>query len=474
MKVVLIRPPKIQGALERSMVQHPINLLYLAATLQEYGEGLEPEVWDFEVEKFSEKVVREKLRRSRARIVGITSMTCNIKTADQIMGWIKEEDKEIITVIGGPHSSAIPERTLQEFKNFDLVVVGEGEQTFLELCQKVKAGESLSGLAGTVQRKGPEIIIGPSRPQIPNLDWLPLPGRDLINHSLYKGASTPGLDATLHRTTELFTSRGCPERCIFCASHLIFGGKVRFRSAEHILKEVDQCIEKWGYRHFTIDDDTFTYHPSRLEKICAGFKERGITWDCDTRVDVVSREMFKMMAESGCTKVALGVESGSQRILNLNKKGITIEQVRNAFKWAHEFGIITTAFFMIGSHPSETREEVEMSFQLMKELDSELVAIAIAVPYPGTELYQIMKEKGYLLEERWEKFTHLHSVPCWRTEHFSPQEMVKLQIQLFRRFFLRPSFILRTAKKAMSWQGFKYYSRSLWQIIRYLFIEGRN
>jgi len=474
MKVVLIRPPKIQGALERSMVQHPINLLYLAAVLREYGKDFEPELWDFEVEDFSEKIVRERLRRSQPRVVGITSMTCNIKIADKIMSWVKNESSEIITVVGGPHSSAIPERTLLEFKNFDLVVKGEGEQTFLELCERIKASRNLEGVPGIVRRTGSEIIKETDRPQIQNLDWLPLPARDLMNHSLYRGASTPGLDATLHRTTELFTTRGCPEQCIFCASHLVFGGKVRFRSAEHILKEIDQCMERWGYRHFTIDDDTFTYHPSRLKKLCAGFKERKITWDCDTRVNAVNREMLKMMAESGCQKVALGVESGSQRILDLNKKGITIEQARNAFKWAHEFGIITTAFFMIGSHPSETREEVEMSLNLMIELDTELMALAIAVPYPGTELYRIMKEQGYLFEENWDKFTHLHSVPCWRTEHFSPEQLVKLQNQLFRRFFLRPKFIWHTAKKALSWQGIKYYSRSLWQIIQYLFVEGRN
>ena len=272
----------------------------------------------------------------------------------------------------------------------------------------------------------------------------------------------------------MFTSRGCPEQCIFCASHLVFGGKVRFRSAEHILKEVDECITRWGYRHFTIDDDTFTYNPGRLEKICSGFRGRGITWDCDTRVNAVNRDMLKMMAESGCKKVALGVESGSQRVLALNRKGITLEQARNAFKWAHEFGIITTAFFMIGSHPSETREEVEMSFKLMRELDPELMAVSIAVPYPGTELYRIMKAQGYIFEENWEKYTHLHSIPSWRTENFSPRELVKLQNRLFRRFFLRSRFVVKTFKKALSWRGLRYYSRSLWQIIEYLFIEGRN
>ena len=115
-----------------------------------------------------------------------------------------------------------------------------------------------------------------------------------------------------------------------------------------------------------------------------------------------------------------------------------------------------------------------MSFKLMCEIDTELMALAIAVPYPGTELYRLMKEKNLISEERWEKFTHLHSIPSWRTEHFTGAEMAKLQTTLFRRFFIRPRFIRQTLKKALSWQGMKYYSRSLLQIMRYLFIEGRS
>ena len=474
MKVVLIRPPKIQGALKRSMVQHPVNLLSLAAVLLEYGKGFEVEVWDFEVEEFSEKTVRERMLKAAPRLVGLTSMTCNIKVSNHIAGWIKSESPETLTVIGGPHGSAIPERTLSEFPNFDLAVLGEGEQTLLELCQRLEASRGIEGVAGTVHRRGAEIVKECPRPLIPDLDWLPNPARHLINHSLYRGASTPGLDATLHRGTEIFTSRGCPEQCIFCASHLVFGRRVRFRSAEHVLKEVDECIQKWGYRHLTIDDDTFTYNPKRLDKICQGLKERKITWDCDTRVNVVNREMLKMMAECGCSKVAFGVESGSQRILDLANKGITIEQVKNAFQWAHEAEMITTAFFMIGSHPSETLQELEQSFKLMCEINTELMALAIAVPYPGTELYRLLKEKNYIFEERWEKYTHLHSMPSWRTDNFTPQQMTKLQTRLFRRFFIRPKFIWKTFKKAITWQGVKYYSRSALQILQYLFLEGRN
>ncbi len=471
MRVILIRPPKVQGALERSMVQHPVNLLMLAAVLEK--SGFQCEVWDFEVQDFSGEIVREKTGRSNPGLAGITALTCNIKTANTIMGWIKSESPETFTVVGGPHVSAIPERTLEEFANFDAVVVGEGELTLAEICARISKGRGLEGVLGTAWRRSSSPVIEDPRPPMDNLDELPYPARHLIDHSLYKGASSPGLDATLHRSTELFTTRGCPDRCSFCASHLVFGRKVRARSAEHVLGEVDQCMSKWGYRHYTVDDDTFTYRPSRLFDLCRGFKERGITWDCDTRVNAVNREMIQMMADSGCQKIAFGVESGSPRILKLIHKEITLDQIRNAFQWAHEAGIITTAFFMVASHPSETKEDLEMSLKLMKEIDTELMAVAVAVPYPGTELYRIMKNGDYIDEERWETFNHLHSIPSWHTENFSGRKLVRLQNRLFRQFFIRPSFIWKTLPKAMSWHGFKYYTRSFLDILKYLFIEKR-
>ena len=472
MKVLHIRPPKIMGALERSMVQHPVNLLYLAAAVREAGH--EPWVWDFEVEEFSEKIVQQKARELNPGLVGLTGLTCNIKIGARILGWIKETCPNAFTAVGGPHGSALPEQSLEEFPSIDAVVRGEGERTWAELAQKLEQGKPLEGTLGLAWRKGSEVVVEDPRPLIKSLDDLAFPARDLMDHSLYKGASSPGLDAEGLRSTELFSTRGCPERCIFCASKITFGRTIRFRSAENFLAEVDECIEKWGYRHFTIEDDTFTYRPDRLAEICKGLKEREVTWDCDTRVNVVTREMLSMMADAGCTKVAFGVESGSPDILKKINKDIDLDQVRRAFQWAKKAGLITTAFFIIGGHPSETRQDLEMSIKLMKEIDPDLMAAAIAVPFPGTELEKIMEQKGLIADHQWEKYTHIHSRPCWRTEHFSSKQLVQLQNMTFRKFFLRPHFIIKTTKKAMSRTGIRYYLRSLWQILAYLFIEKRN
>lgn len=472
MKVLHLRPPKIMGALERSMVQHPINLLYLAAAVRKTGH--DPVVWDFEVDRFSEEEVRKRARELAPDLVGITGLTANIKIGATILGWIKEEAPKALAVLGGPHGTAIPKRALQEFPSIDAVVMGEGEQTWAELAGRLSRGETLAGLEGLAWRDGEKIVVEPRRHLIRDLDELAFPARDLIDHSLYRGASSPGLDATLYRSTELFTTRGCPERCIFCAAKVTFGRTVRFRSAENVLAEVDECIGNWGYRHFTIEDDTFTYRPTRLEELCRGLKERELSWDCDTRVNVVTREMLKMMADAGCKKVAFGVESGSPRMLEKLEKDIKIEQIKNAFKWARQAGLITTAFFIIGGHPGESPEDVDMTISLIKEIEPDLLAVAIGVPFPGTRLEKIMRERGFIFSEQWEKFTHIHSVPCWRTEHFSPTELVALQNRMFRQFFFRPRFVAQTLRKAISLRGLKYYSRSTIQIIQYLFIEKRN
>ncbi len=452
------------------MVQHPINLCWMAAILREQGH--EVKIWDYEVKKFSSSGLRKRVLNWGPAMIGITSMTANIHGAARIAGVAKLADPDIVTLVGGPHSSALPERTLNEFPAFDLAVHGEGEGTISEIAARVKEKDGFKGIPGITRRNGEEIKNEGPRELITDMDSLPIPARDLLDLKLYRSASTPGLDATLHYGTELFTARGCSYGCIFCAARTIHGSKVRFRSAEHVLEEINECVHKYNYNHFTIEDDTFTLKPERLEKLCEAFARLGVTWDCDTRVDNVNPDMLKMMAESGCRKVAFGVESGSERILKLIGKGITLEQVRDAFRYSKEAGLITTAFFMIGSHPSETPEEVEMSLKLMKEIKTDLMALAIAVPHPGTRLYTLMRDKGFLFSEHWDKFNHLHSLPCWRTENFSPEELAKLQVSLYRRFFFRPAFIWHTFKKAMSWTGIKYYSRSAYHIARYL-MEGR-
>ncbi len=473
MKVVLIRPPKVQGSLEKDSVQQPINIASIAAYLRGHGHNVE--IWDYEVEPFSESRYVARIRASDPQIVGFTSMTGTILDASAIASVLKRSFPDIVTVVGGPHVTALPERSLDEFPAFDVVVIGEGEETMRDLCARIEQGTSLEGIPGIAYRLDGEIHREERRPLIKDLDTLPYPARDLLDLPRYAGASTPGLyDYRKGTSTELFTSRGCGQKCIFCAMSVVFQHKVRFRSPEHVLGEVKECRDRYGYLHFTIEDDTFAYGTRRLEMICRGLGELGVTWDCDCRVDVVTPEKLALMARTGCKKISYGVESGSPRIMKLNQKGITVDQVLNAFRWTKEAGIICQANFIVGSHPDETMEDIRMSEKLMRQISPDLLFIAPVIPFPGTRLYTMLKEKGYIGDEHWAHYDCIHGKPTWRLNHFTGEELVKIQRNIFLKYYTRPRYLLTLSRRMLTWKGFKYYMWAGYRLLWYLFVEKRK
>jgi radical SAM superfamily enzyme YgiQ (UPF0313 family) len=230
-----------------------------------------------------------------------------------------------------------------------------------------------------------------------------------------------------------------------------------------------ECMDKYDINHFCIHDDTFSLKESRVAEICTKLKNLRVSWDCDTRVDTITEKMIKMMAKSGCKRIAFGVESGSPRILKLIKKNVTLEQVKNAFKWTRENGIMSCAYFIIGSHPEENMDDVEMTKKLMKELDADIVNIAIGVPYPGTELFDDMKRRGFLKNLKWDNYMHYNAEPVWRTEHFSPKELVDIQKSLIRSYYLRPTYIISRLLKMRSGKELGYWISSGIVTLKYLF-----
>jgi radical SAM superfamily enzyme YgiQ (UPF0313 family) len=473
MKIILARPPKTKGGLEKSSVQQPINLCGIAAYLNEAGH--DTRIWDFEVEDPEPEVIRTRLEKERPDIVGFTALTATIKSAHELACLVKVYNPDIPVMIGGPHASALPKQTLQEFPNFDVVVVGEGEQTALEITHRMAKDKSFQGIFGTAYREQNRIVVELTRPVIKDLDTIPYPDRSLLRLELYKGASTPGLEGEKMDSTELFTSRGCAEKCIFCTVKGTFGLGVRFRSPENVLGEIKECIDKYGFRHFTIEDDTFTYKKSRLTDLCHGFKDLGITWDCDTRVDQVDEELFRLMKKSGCVKVAFGIESGSPRILRLIKKRIELEQVRAAFKAARKVGLTTQAFFIVGSHPTETIEDIKMTKTIIREIKPDFLLVNVMVPFPGTELYDIMAERGYIDgTEDWNKFDCLHGHPTWKTDMFTGNQLIEIQKNIMLSYTLTPFYMWRVFKKMLTPDGFKYYTSATMGFLKYLFLEERK
>jgi len=458
-KVVLLRPPDPMGMVDVLSHVLPTNLGYIASYL--LREGVEVEIWDYEQERFSAVEFLHKLQEASPQVVGISCMTPTIINGHHVASLVKKHFPNIVTVVGGAHSSAMPEETLSEFPNFDLVVNQEGEATFLELCQRVSEGGGFEGMMGITRRDGEEFVREDSRPFIPDLDDIPFPARELYhNPNRFRGHSSRGFSNSLN-STEIFTSRGCPYKCTFCAIVATFDRTVRFRSPDNVIEEVKEVKKRYDIEHIVIADDTFGLKKGRIEELCEGFGGLGLnSWNCDTRVDSVDRNTLQLMKESGCTKVAFGIETGSERVIALNEKKIDLDRVRAAVRWANEAGIKNVeGNFIIGSHPDETLEDLEMTQKLIRELPLTFVSISIIVPYPGTPNFTTMKERGDIFSEDWSNYVMFGQDPVWRTKHFEPKDLLQHQKRMNRTFYLNPRYMTRMLLRIRSLSELAYYAK---------------
>jgi radical SAM superfamily enzyme YgiQ (UPF0313 family) len=455
----LIRPPTITKGTSFIGTQFPLNIAYVAAPLAE--RGYDVRIWDFDVEPFDEKSFKAALEEFSPFLIGISSYTPTIINAHRIAAVIKGRFKDIPIVTGGPHVSALPLETFEEFKSFDIGVIGEGEDTMAELADRLSRADEIGDLRGVIYRKDGRLSVTERRPPIKDLDRLPFPARGLLKVPLYKGQSHRGFSRSFLKITEIMTSRGCPNRCIFCASDVVMGSGVRFASADSVKREISECVERFGFNHFAVMDDTFTLKEERVHEICDEFARRSLTWNCYGRVWPLSKKMLISMAKSGCAGITFGVESGSPRILKLIKKNITPQQVEEAFRWAKEAGIrLVEADVIIGSHPSETKEDVEMTKRLLRRISPDIVMASVIVPYPGTELYGLMKERGLIFKDKsWDSFILFGKAPSWKTFNFSPLELVSLQKKMMLGFYFRPIYIFRTLRKMKSPREVAYWLR---------------
>lgn len=457
MKAVLIIPPSQLSKLEVVSTHYPINLGYIASCLQEHN--IEVELWDYNVEAFTINSFIERVKESTPDLMGFSCMTLNIKIGNYLASSAKKVDSRIFMVVAGAHSTALPVQTLQEFPHFDAVIVGDGEETIVELCNKLKNKTLLKGTLGICHRINGDIVLEAPRPLMGDLDNIPFPNRDLGKQKLYvKSHVSRGISRKYLNVMEIIISRGCSYECIFCATHLAYKRRVRFRSLDNVFKEIKIGIEKYGINHVEILDDTFTLNKPMVYEFCRRVKGLGISWSCETRVDQVDQLMLNAMADAGVLKISFGVESGSQKILNLIKKQITVEQVINAFKMARKAGIkLVEGTFMIGSHISETKDDVKKTIKLIKKIKPDLISVAILTPLPGTETYSVMKDKGYILAQDWDQFMYVGGLPTWRTTYFSPKDLVQLQKKVLMSFYLSPYYIFRMLKKIKSVKEFKYW-----------------
>jgi radical SAM superfamily enzyme YgiQ (UPF0313 family) len=433
--VTLVNPPYPSGSHQHPPFM-PLGLGYLAAVLEknQYEVG----VIDCQALKLSYEEFRSEIGKRQPSVVGITSATLTYKSALRIAQIAKEVWPNCITILGGSHVTFWDDKALQECPALDVVVRKEGENTILELMKRIEADESYSNVLGTTCRKDGEIVQNPDRAYIENLDDLPFPA-----HHLWPIESLRKYGTIVF---PLVTSRGCVYWCDFCTAVRMFGRRYRMRSPKNVVDELEFLHKNFSADQFTFYDDAFTVDKARAEEICTEIKNRKlkIKWDCETRVDMVTKELLLRMKEAGCIAVWFGVESGSQRVINAMRKGFSIAQTINAFKWAKEVGLMTVASAIIG-FPGETKETAWETINLVKRLNPDAVGYYIATPYPGTPMYDVVKENGWLKTNDFDRYDT--ATPVFETPELTMQELREIREQALRKFFLRPSYVLRMYRK---------------------------
>lgn len=460
MKIALINPPNIhhlksvlpEPVEEERGYNPPLGLLYLAGYIQKHSPEHQIKVIDPLPENLNHQQVKEKMENFSPDILGVNVMSFTLIDALKVAKKAKENNPKIKIVFGGPHVHIYPQKTLEQ-KNIDYVVLGEGEKTFYKLINNIENEEYLKQTPGLAFfDKNNNYINTGSSEFIQNLDEIPLPARNLIDNNKYYS-----ILGTSKLVTTMITSRGCPYNCLFCdRPHL---GKVfRARTAKNVIKEIEDCL-KYGIREFLFYDDTFTIDRKRVIDICNLIIEKklDISWDIRARVNTVDEEMLKKLKQAGCLRVHYGVESGTQKILNILRKGITLEQIEKAFKITKKSGMETLAYFMIGN-PEETKEDIEKTIKFAKKINPDYVHITGTMPFPATDLYKKALEENVIKKDVWHEFAKNpdpnFAPPLW-TKNLSQEEIGKYVKKAYHRFYFRPTYILKRILKLKSFEEFK-------------------
>jgi len=368
MKIKLINPPQPNSLDDK--LDPPLGLMYISAFLKEHGLGVE--IIDL---PFIEKTQwKEKI--GSADLYGITVYSASLYLAKEIAKIAKENNPQAKVIVGGPHPTALGESVLIDEPNFDIIVMREGELTMLELGQ----GKPIQEIEGIIYRDGKKIIRQEERQLIKDLDILPLPDRGILKINKYTRKVYGDY------ATSLVTSRGCPFNCAFCCKG-IFGSKVRFRSIESVIDEIKQIIKDYGIKHFLFYDDTFVLQRERLYPLCEELSKLNIIFRCNGNARYNTLEDYQMLYKAGCRELAFGIESGSQKILDIINKGVTVEQNKRAIVDAKRAGLLVKAYLMIGN-PGESKETIEETKKFILEADPDQYTLFTFVPLPGCDIWE--------------------------------------------------------------------------------------
>lgn len=447
MKVMLVVPPltlkERYGNLSDIGTLYPsLGLGYVAAIAE--NAGYEVKIVDCEAMGYSYNQLFSIIKGYHPDILGMATFCTVMDRIHKIAKKAKEMDKECIVVLGGVQTTIEPMPSIRK-KEIDFIIYGEAEHTFLELIKELEKRRDEGGMAdfakikGLIWKEDNKPVINEKRELIKDLDSIPFPARHLFPMEKYYGSA----NLRGKKVLNIMTSRGCPYNCSYCSSHLTFGKTNRFRSAKNVVAEMKELRDKYGVDSIQFYDESFTFNRKRVIELCKEIKKSGINmpWTCFTRVNLIDQELLNTMADAGCYQIFYGIESGVQRLLDLIRKGITLEQSKKAIQMTRKAGIESLASFMLAI-PTETVEESWQTVKFAIDIDPDYAQWQKTTPFPGNDLYELCKKSGRIITDDYSKYTAWNEV-VYVPEGRTAEEITKTTNEAFRKFYLRPSYIFR-------------------------------
>ncbi|RKY37094.1 MAG: hypothetical protein DRP78_02000 [Candidatus Omnitrophota bacterium] len=446
-KIIFVYPPltsyqryghlgKVVGILQ------PLNLCYLAASTRQ--AGFATEIIDSSALGIELDEVARLINKVCPEYVGITATTCSINNAGMLARLIKQQNPNITIILGGTHISSLPKETLRVFDGIDIGVIGEGEEVIVDLLNACKKSQDLREVKGIIFRNNGELVITHRQELIENLDSLPMPAWDLLPPFSRYIPSLVRLRGG--SVASLVTSRGCNEVCIFCDKS-VCGYKIRSHSPEYVINLIRHLSECYRVKEIIFKDPNFTFSKPRVLRFCQQLAESkiNIKWNCMVRADTIDHEVLSAMKSCGCWQISVGIESGSQKILDVLKKGICIEQIKDAIEIAKKLKFDVLGYIIIGS-PLETEETIKETMEFVSGLRLDSLKVNYFSPYPGSPIYADISKFG-IFENNWDQLNAAH--PVFIPFGLNEEKMNYFYRKILKDFYFRPRIFLGYLKKIL-------------------------
>ncbi len=428
----------------------PIGLGYIATAVSERDH--EVSIYDGLKLRADAARLLEHVKAYKPHLVGIQVFSCDIPCVNEYLRAIKTYDPKIVTILGGAHPSGAPEDTLTIMPLADYAIAGEGEAGLSLLAKRLEKGDKRrDDIPGLIYKEGDETRYNPVNFQ-PNLDSLGFPRWDLIDPRSYPRIPQ-GVFYLKSPIAPISTTRGCPYPCTFCAGRTLMGKKIRAHSAEHVLEEIAMLVKDYGIRELHIVDDTFTTLRERAIRICQGIIDAGydlaITFPNGVRLNTLDEELLSVLKKAGCYSMILGIESGSQRILDQMKKRLTVELIKEKVKLIDSFGIRTAGFFIIG-YPSESEQDIHETIEFARKLPLKSAHFSNFLPLPGAEATEELKKAGIIEKIDYSKL--FYSKISYTPRRISSKRLKQLQRKAYFRFYFRHKVFIDMLRQVRSFE----------------------